>query len=69
MCHGNSQPLGLIKDGISWEGRRERAEFVFLKTLSRKPVSDTVRAEDLQSGSRAKVNKEIGHAISRGKFS
>lgn len=32
------------------------------------PVSDTVRAKDLQRGTRVKANKEIGNAVSQGNF-
>lgn len=64
MHRGNSQPLSLIKGGISRE-QGERTGNFFSKTLLTEPVSDTVRAEDLQSGSRAKANKETEGTRSR----
>lgn len=50
------------------EGGGENWEFSKTLLMPSEPVSDTVRAKDLQRGTRVKANKEIGNAVSQGNF-
>lgn len=49
-------------------GGRENWKFSKTLLMPSEPVSDTVRAKDLQRGARVKANKEIGNAVSQGNF-